>query len=240
LKSYLGLRNAPLRIECYDMSHLQGTNYVGSMVVMEDGLLKRSDYRRFKVAGVQGNDDYAAMREVLIRRLRRIDERERSEAEGRPSRFSYPPQLLILDGGKGQLGIGVGVLDELGLRDKVEIASLAKQFEEVFVPDRKEPIRIPRDSEAIYLLQQIRDEAHRFAISYHRELRNKKMTVGALDGVPGLGPERKRRLLREFKSLRAVRSASLEELKALGWLPESVAISTYQRLHSLGPERRGA
>lgn len=240
LKHYLGLRNAPLRIECYDMSHLQGTNYVGSMVVMEDGLLKRSDYRRFKVAGVQGNDDYAAMREVLIRRLKRIDERERSEAEGRPSRFSYPPQLLLLDGGKGQLGIGVAVLEELGLCDRVEIASLAKQFEEVFVPDRKEPIRIPRDSEAIYLLQQLRDEAHRFAISYHRELRNKKMTRGALDDVPGLGPERKRRLLREFKSLRAVRSASLEELKALGWLPESVADSTYQHLHPLGPERKGA
>jgi excinuclease ABC subunit C len=231
LKSYLGLVRSPLRIECYDMSHLQGTNYVGSMVVMEDGLLKRSDYRRFKVKTVEGNDDYSAMREVLMRRLRRIDEPERVATEGRPARFSYPPHLLLLDGGKGQLGVGEQVISELGLGDRLELASLAKQFEEVYIPGRPEPIRIPRDSDAIYLLQQLRDEAHRFAISFHRELRGKKMTKGALDEIHGLGPARKKRLLAVFGSLRAVRSATLVDLQALDWLPEPVAGSVYAHLH---------
>ena len=142
----LGLDTAPLRIECYDMSHLQGTDYVGSMVVMEDGLAKRSDYRRFKVQSVAGNDDYAAMEEVLTRRLeapRRGRRRAQSAPNGRA--FAYPPQLLLLDGGKGQLGVGMKVLDELGLTGSVCIAALAKQYEEVFVPGHSDPIRIPRD-----------------------------------------------------------------------------------------------
>ena len=237
LKNYLGLRTAPLRIECYDMSHLQGTNYVGSMVVMEDGLLKRPDYRRFKVKTVAGNDDYAAMREVLLRRLRRIDEVENLTEEGRPTRFSYPPQLLLLDGGKGQLGVGIDVVRELGLEGRLELAALAKQFEEVYVPGRSEPIRIPRDSDAIYLLQQIRDEAHRFAISFHRELRNRRMTKGALDDVTGLGPKRRRRLLSEFGSVRAIRAASLDDLRAIDWLPNPVAATLYEHLHSQSPKR---
>jgi excinuclease ABC subunit C len=240
LKTYLGLRNTPLRIECYDMSHLQGTNYVGSMVVMEDGLLKRSDYRRFKVSGVDGNDDYGAMREVLLRRLRRIDEPEKLKDNARPTRFSYPPQLLLLDGGKGQLGVGVDVVRELGLTDRLELASLAKQFEEVFIPGRSEPIRIPRDSDAIYLLQQLRDEAHRFAISFHRELRNKKMTKGTLDDIAGLGPQRKRRLVTQMGSVRAVRAASLSDLKAIEWLPDAVAESVYEHLHGRVGQRRPA
>jgi len=240
LKHYLGLKMSPLRIECYDMSHLQGTNYVGSMVVMEDGLLKRPDYRRFKVNSVGGNDDYAAMREVLLRRLRRIDEDANSAGGGRPARFSYPPQLLLLDGGKGQLGVGIDVVRELGLDGQLELAALAKQFEEVYVPGRPDPIRIPRDSDAIYLLQQIRDEAHRFAISFHRELRNRRMTKGALDDVSGLGPKRRRRILREFGTVRAIRAASRDELRAIDWLPDPVASALYDHLHSSDNERRGA
>jgi excinuclease ABC subunit C len=240
IQRYLGLREPPLRIECYDMSHLQGTDYVGSMVVMEDGLLKRSDYRRFKVTAVAGNDDYGAMHEVLTRRLRRLDEAPRHASEGRPTRFAYPPQLLLLDGGKGQLGVGIEVLAELGLEDRLEVASLAKQFEEIFVPGRPDPIRIPRDSEAIYLLQQIRDEAHRFAISYHRELRAKRMVRGALDDIPGLGPARRARLADELGGVRAVRAASREQLGELEWLPDRVADAVYARLHPGGRAREVA
>jgi excinuclease ABC subunit C len=231
LQRYLALDAPPLRIECYDMSHLQGTDYVGSMVVMEDGLAKRSDYRRFKISAVQGNDDYGAMAEVLTRRLRRLDEGPKPAELGRAARFAYPPNLLLLDGGKGQLSVGVRVLAELGLTGRVEVASLAKQFEEVFVPGRDEPIRIPRDSDAIYLLQQIRDEAHRFAITYHRELRAKRMTRGALDGVPGLGEKRRKRLIAELGGLGKVRAASVEELRALPWLPVAVADAVFSHLH---------
>ncbi|HVC25764.1 MAG TPA: excinuclease ABC subunit UvrC [Acidimicrobiales bacterium] len=231
LQEYLGLRDAPLRIECYDMSHLQGTDYVGSMVVMEDGLVKRSDYRRFKVSAVQGNDDYGAMHEVLTRRLKRLDEEPPVPAEGRPVRFAYPPQLLLIDGGKGQLSVGVTVLEELGLTGRVELAALAKQFEEVFRPGRDAPVRIPRDSSAIYLLQQLRDEAHRFAITYHRELRAKRARTSVLDGVAGLGPARRSRLVRELGGVRKVREASADELRALAWLPDPVADAVYERLH---------
>ena len=234
LQQRLGLSAPPLRIECYDMSHLQGTDYVGSMVVMEDGLAKRSDYRRFKVSAVAGNDDYGAMAEVLTRRLRRLDEPPRAAAPGRPTRFAYPPQLLLLDGGKGQLGVGEKVLAELGLTGRVELAALAKQFEEVFVPGRSEAVRIPRDSDAIYLLQQIRDEAHRFAISFHRERRAKRMVRGALDGIPGLGPSRRRRLVSELGGVQKVRAASREELRAIAWLPGTVADALYAHLHSPG------
>jgi excinuclease ABC subunit C len=235
LQQYLGLDAPPLRIECYDMSHLQGTDYVGSMVVMEDGLPKRSDYRRFKVRAVEGNDDYGAMAEVLTRRLRRIDESPRATELGRATRFAYPPSLLLLDGGKGQLAVGVRVLDELGLTDRVQVASLAKQFEEVFVPGRREPIRIPRDSDAIYLLQQIRDEAHRFAITYHRELRAKRMTRGAFDGIAGLGEKRRKRLVAELGGVAKVRAASIETLRALPWLPDTVADALFSHLHSTQP-----
>jgi excinuclease ABC subunit C len=248
LQEALGLSEAPLRIECYDMSHLQGSDYVGSMVVLEDGLPKRSDYRRFKVSAVQGNDDYGAMHEVLSRRLNHLlvtegpgggpaaevpeDLEEIGRRRRRASRFAYPPQLLLIDGGKGQLNVAVNVLDELGLSEKVAVASLAKRLEEVFVPGRAEPIVIARDSEAIYLLQQARDEAHRFAIGFHRELRGKRMTRSVLDGVPGLGPTRRKRLLRELGSVKAVQAASAQDLRALPWLPEKVADAVYDHLHS--------
>jgi excinuclease ABC subunit C len=238
LREYLGLRESPLRIECYDMSHLQGSDYVGSMVVMEDGLMKRSDYRRFKVRAVAGNDDYAAMSDVLERRLRHLVDQKPADEEGarRPRRFAYPPQLLLLDGGKGQLGVGVRVLKELGLGDRVEIAALAKQFEEVFVPGRADPIRIPRDSEAIYLLEELRDEAHRFAIGFHREVRGRRMRPDPLAEVPGLGARRRRRLLTEFESMRALRAAPRESIVGLSWLPDAVANALYERLH---PEAAG-
>src|SRR5262245_48087205 len=230
LQDALELPEAPLRIECFDISNLQGTEIVGSMVVMEDGLPKRSDYRRFKVRHQEGQDDFAAMEEVLTRRFRRyLDERDEGARAGK--RFSYPPNLLLIDGGKGQLGVAVRVLEELGLED-IAVASLAKRFEEVYRPGLAEPVRIPRDSEALYLLQQVRDEAHRFAITYHRQLRNRKSVVSVLDDVPGLGPVRRTRLLREFGSVKQLRAQTEEQLVAIPWLPEKVARAVYERLHT--------
>ena len=228
LQRYLELPNAPLRIECYDMSHLQGTDYVGSMVVLEDALPRKSEYRRFKVRSVQGNDDFAAMEEVLSRRFKNyLDERDSPSAE--VTKFAYPPQLLVVDGGKGQLGVAVGVLESLGLREEIPVVALAKQFEEVFLPGRSAPIEVPRGSEALYLLQRIRDESHRFAISYHRQLRNKRMTRSVLDDIPGLGDARRKRLIKEFGGVRKIQQASLDELLALSWLPNSVGVSVHER-----------
>ena len=247
LQRELSLPTAPLRIECYDMSHLQGTDYVGSMVVFEDGLAKRSDYRHYKVATVPGNDDYAAMEEVLTRRLSALLAEEKpptparaghnGSADGLPvaqakRRFAYPPQLLLLDGGLGQLQVGVKVLERLGLTDRVPIAALAKSFEEVYRPGSSEPIRLPRQSEALYLLQRLRDEAHRFAISYHRTLRGKRMVAGVLDGIDGLGPKRRTRLLDQFGGLASLRKASKEELMSISWLPATVGTAVYGRIHT--------
>ena len=230
LEQYLELPAAPLRIECYDMSHLQGTDYVGSMVVLEDGLPRKSEYRRFKV-NVPGNDDYGAMEEVLTRRLTAyVIDKDKPVAER--GRFAYPPQLLLVDGGKGQLGVAVKVLQQLGLDDEIPVASLAKQFEEVFLPGRSQPVEVPRGSEALFLLQRIRDESHRFAISYHRQLRGKRMTVSVLDDIPGLGEKRKQRLVKELGGITAVRAAELEQLQAFSWLPDSVAAAVYEKLHA--------
>ena len=289
LQDALGLRQAPLRIECFDMSHLQGTDYVGSMVVFEDGLPKKSDYRRFAVRHVPGNDDYAAMEEVLTRRLTALlaERTERGERTDEPAapraaaakmallhddtllhdgsllhdttgedgvrapanpldeasaprrvprRFAYPPQLLLLDGGKGQLGVGERVLESLGLSGEIDLASLAKQFEEVYRPGRPDPIRIARGSEALYLLQRVRDEAHRFAITFHRERRGKRMTASVLDGIAGLGPVRRDRLVKEVGGVRALRALGRDDLRALPWLPDQVADRVYDALHDL--ERR--
>ena len=235
LQDALDLPEAPLRIECFDMSHLQGTDYVGSMVVMEDGLPRPAEYKRFKVRNVPGNDDYAAMEEVLTRRLSAyLAEKELPVAERR-RHFSYPPQLLLVDGGKGQLNVAVRVLEELGLEDEIPVAGLAKQFEEVYLPGMAGPVRVPRGSEALYLLQRVRDEAHRFAISYHRKLRGKRMTVSVLDGVPGLGPARRKRLVAELGSIKAVREAPKEALVSLKWLPQPVAEALWDKIH--GPYR---
>jgi len=230
LQEALGLPEPPLRIECYDMSHLQGTDYVGSMVVMEDGLPKKSEYRRFKIKSGQGNDDFLAMEEVLTRRLTAyLAERKLPVSER--GRFQYPPQLLLVDGGKGQLGVAIKVLTELGLDEEIPVASLAKRFEEVYVPGMSDPIRVPRQSEALYMLQRQRDESHRFAISFHRELRAKRMTTSALDGIAGLGETRKKRLTKELGGVKAVKAASLADLKALSWLPDTVAEAVHAKLH---------
>ena len=231
LQDALELPHSPLRIECFDMSHIQGADYVGSMVVMEDGLPKKAEYRRFKVTTVASNDDYAAMEEVLTRRLSALLSERHQPAPARRRRFAYPPQLLLVDGGKGQLGVALRVVEELGLEEEIPVAALAKRFEEVFLPGRADPVRIPRQSEALYLLQRIRDEAHRFAVSYHRQLRGKRMTNSALDDVPGLGPVRRKRLLAELGGVKAVKAAPLDSLLALPWLPDSVAKAVHDKVH---------
>ena len=234
LQDHLHLPEAPLRIECYDMAHLQGTDYVGSMVVLEDGLPNKREYRRFKVNDVPGNDDYAAMAEVVRRRLQAyLDERDRpvNERGDKPGKFAYPPQLLLVDGGKGQVSATKRVVDELGLTDEIPVAGLAKRFEEVYVPDRSEPVAIPRGSEALFMLQRIRDEAHRFANSFHRERRSKRMTASALDGIPGLGEVRRKKLTKALGGVNAVKRADLDELKALSFLPDAVAEAVHTKFH---------
>lgn len=231
IQDLLRLPEAPLRIECYDMAHLHGTDYVGSMVVLEDGLPAKREYRRFKIKTVEGNDDYAAMKEVLTRRLSAYIE-ERDEPTGdKPGRFAYPPQLLLVDGGKGQLSVAIEVVKELGLEDEIPVASLAKKFEEVFIPGQSHPVNVPRGSEALYMLQRIRDEAHRFANSFHRELRDKRMKESVLDGITGLGDSRRQRLLKELGTLKAVKEAPLDQLQALPWLPDAVALAIFQKIH---------
>ena len=234
LQDVLGLSQAPLRIECFDMAHLYGTDYVGSMVVLEDGLPLKREYRKFNVVSVAGNDDYAAMREVLTRRLSAyVAERDVpvGERSAKPSKFAYPPQLLLVDGGKGQLGVAVDVVRELGLEDEINVASIAKRFEEVYVPGSSEPLRIPRGSDALYMLQLIRDEAHRFANTFHRERRSKRMKSSELDGIKGLGPARRERLLKELGGMSGVRSASFDRLQSVSWLPDEVAAAVHQRFH---------
>jgi excinuclease ABC subunit C len=240
LQDLLGLPEAPLRIECYDMAHLQGTDYVGSMVVLEDGLPAKREYRRFKVKEVPGNDDYAAMEEVLTRRFTAyIEEREQpietdeltEQPKPRTKRFVYPPQLLLVDGGKGQLAVAERVLKNLGLDLEIPVASLAKRFEEVFIPGQSEPVEVPRGSEALFMLQRIRDEAHRFANSFHRELRDKRMVTSALDGIPGLGEARKKRIVKAFGGVNAVKKASLDDLQGQTWLPEEVALAIFNKFH---------
>ena len=230
LQEALDLPEAPLRIECFDISNLMGTEIVASMVVMEDGLPKRNEYRRFKVKTLDGQDDFASMEEVLSRRFKNfLAEREEGARAGK--RFSYAPNLLLIDGGKGQLNVASRVLADLGL-EHINLASLAKRFEEVYRPGRSDPIRIPRDSEALYLLQQVRDEAHRFAITYHRQLRDKKMTKSVLDDIVGLGPTRRTKLLKEFGSVKRLRELSEDDFVALSWLPDPVAKATYAGLHA--------
>jgi len=227
LQEVLDLPEPPLRIEAFDISTLQGTNTVSSMVVLEDGLPKRSDYRRFKIRTIQGQDDFAAMEETIRRRFRAfLAERDRNVTE--QGRFSYPPSLVLVDGGAGQLGRAVKVLDELEI--DIPAIGLAKRMEEVYLPGQPEPVRIPRDAEALYLLQQVRDEAHRFAITYHRQLRSKSMIDSILDEVPGIGPKRKRDLLKRFGSLKKLREVQADSLAEV--VPRNVADDLYAALHS--------
>jgi excinuclease ABC subunit C len=227
LQEELGLAEPPLRIEAYDISTLQGTNTVASMVVLEDGLPKKSDYRRFKIRSVKGQDDFASMEETIRRRFKAYL-REKDNPVAEQGGFSYPPSLVLIDGGAGQLGRAVKVLDELEL--DIPVIGLAKRMEEVYLPGRPEPIRIPRDAEALYLLQQVRDEAHRFAVTYHRQLRSKSMVDSLLDEVPGIGPKRKKDLVRHFGSLKKIRAAQLDDLAEV--VPEKVAGDLYAALHT--------
>jgi excinuclease ABC subunit C len=227
LQEVLDLPEPPLRIEAFDISTLQGTNTVSSMVVLEDGLPKRSDYRRFKIRTIQGQDDFAAMEETIRRRFRAfLAEKGRNVAE--QGRFSYPPSLVLVDGGAGQLGRAVKVLDELEI--DIPAIGLAKRMEEVYLPGQPEPVRIPRDAEALYLLQQVRDEAHRFAITYHRQLRSKSMVDSILDEVPGIGPKRKKDLLKRFGSLKKLREVQADSLAEV--VPRNVADDLYAALHN--------
>src|ERR671932_787221 len=217
IQEALDLPEAPLRIECIDISHVQGTNVVASMVVFEDGMAKKSDYRRFAVA--QGTDDTAAMAEVVRRRFARHlkeeadrrDEQGIAAEEGRPRRFAYPPNLLVVDGGAPQVAAATRSLAELGIVD-VAVCGLAKRMEEVWLPGESDPVILPRTSEALYLLQRVRDEAHRFAITYHRQKRSTRMLVSLLDDVPGLGDTRRKALMKKFGSLKRLRAASIDEL----------------------------
>ena len=236
LGAILGLEQAPLRIECYDVSNLGPTDKVGSMVVFEDGLPKRSDYRRFEIRGVPGQDDFASMDEMLRRRFARL-ESERSQEEPRRRRFSYPPALLVVDGGRGQLSVATRVLAEAGLH--IPAIGLAKRLEEVYFPDRPDPLLITRGSEALFVLQHLRDEAHRFAIAYHRQKRTKRALASPLDDVPGVGPARKKALLKRFGSLARLSRASVEEISTTPGVGPEVARAVHERLTGGSPlERR--
>lgn len=228
LADALALAAPPTRIECYDISTIQGTNTVGSMVVFEDGQPRTGEYRRFRIKGVQGQDDFASHQEVLRRRFRRALDAEEGGAEQLRWRM---PDLVIIDGGKGQVSAAREVLDELGLHD-LPMAGLAKEREELFTPGRSEPIVLPANSGGLYMLQRLRDEAHRFAITYHRSLRAKAATKSALDDLAGVGPARKRALLRVFGSSRALKGASVDEIAAVPGIGSSMAARIREHLDS--------
>ena len=273
IQEALDLDEAPLRIECYDVSHIQGSNVVASMVVAEDGLARKSEYRRFSIKTVEGQDDVRSIHEVITRRFRRYlaerdsvpaggpddeplkpptvggradavswvgaDDPEEDAARagapidpdtGRPRRFAYPPNLVVIDGGAPQVAAAQRALDELGV-DDVAVCGLAKRLEEVWLPGEDEPVIMPRTSEGLYLLQRVRDEAHRFAITYHRAKRSKGMTVSELDGVPGLGPARRAALLKHFGSVKRLRAARVEELAEVPGIGTGTAETIAAALH---------
>ncbi|NLS77516.1 MAG: excinuclease ABC subunit UvrC [Chloroflexi bacterium] len=230
LQEQLGLEQPPSRMECFDISNTQGQLATGSMVVFVQGVARKSDYRRFRVRSVQGADDYAMMGEVLRRRFRRAVETDLAELAGEPGAdgdtedtWSLLPDLLIVDGGKGQLHVATDILREFDLLERVPVIGLAKREEEVFVPGNPEPILLPRDSEGLFVLQRIRDEAHRFAVSYHRNLRDANTLVSELEAVPGIGPKRRRALIMHFGSVEAIREASAEELAAVPGMTQQAA-----------------
>ena len=223
LHSQLRLKRIPLRIECFDISHIQGTNTVASMVVLDDGLPKKSDYRHFTIRHGQGNDDFLSMEEAITRRF--------SGYEKENEKFSVLPDLLLIDGGKGQLSAVMRALESLDLENRFDVASLAKREEEVYRPGESEPYIIPRGSLSLMLLQVIRDEAHRFAITHHRKKRTAAMTVSILDKIEGLGPMRKKKLLQSFGSIKKLREQTLETLQSLSYLPDNVAQDLFNELH---------
>ena len=233
------------------MSNLQGTHVVASMVVFEDGLARKSEYRRFAIRGLDGTDDVAAIHEVITRRFRRyLDERAAeaasvqaaadgiTEPDGR-RKFAYPPNLLVIDGGPAQVAAAVRALDELGIVD-VAVCGLAKRLEEVWLPGEDGPVILPRSSEGLYLLQRVRDEAHRFAITYHRAKRGAALTTSRLDDVPGLGPARKATLLKQFGSVRKLTAASVQEIAAVPGLGQRTAEAVHRALHNGSADTNGA
>ena len=226
LQTALALPEPPLRIEAYDISTIQGRHTVGSMVVLEDGLPRRGHYRRFRIRWVDGQDDFSSMEEVIRRRFTAYLADLGKPASER-GKFAYPPSLVLIDGGPGQIGRAVEVLDRLDL--DIPVAGLAKRMEEVYVPGQPEPIVIPRDQPALHLLQRVRDEAHRFALMYHRQIRGKRMIDSILDEVEGVGPVRKKALIKEFGSVKKLRAAEVDRLA--GVVPLKVAQSLYDTLH---------
>ncbi|QFG68748.1 excinuclease ABC subunit UvrC [Ornithinimicrobium pratense] len=236
LHETLELDDAPLRIESFDISHVQGSDVVGSMVVFEDGLARKSEYRRFIVRQGTG-DDTAAMHEVLTRRFRHLVQAPTptpTQDDGRPSKFAYPPNLVVVDGGLPQVRAAQQALSDLGITD-VAVVGLAKRLEEVWLPDQEYPVVLPRSSEALYLLQRVRDEAHRFANAFHRQRRSRSMTVSALDGIPGLGPARQKALLRHFGSVKALRAADLTQLQEVPGVGPALAQTVLARLRDEQP-----
>jgi excinuclease ABC subunit C len=271
IQDALGLDSAPLRIECVDVSHVQGSNVVASLVVFEDGLSRRSDYRRFEIRGGAAGGDVAAIAEVVRRRFRRYlsetgsgtdtapadaegdDSHEGGNAgaggheppgispstathrhgidpdTGRPRKFAYPPNLLVVDGGQPQVEAAADVMAELGITD-VAVCGLAKRLEEIWLPAEPDPVIMSRTSEGLFLLQRVRDEAHRFAITYHRQRRSKGMTTSDLDAVPGLGPARKATLIKHFGSVRKLRAAGVDEIAALPGFGRRTAVAVLAAL----------
>jgi excinuclease ABC subunit C len=229
LGATLGLAEPPLRIEAFDVSNLGPTATVGSMVVFEDGLPKRSDYRRFEIKGVPGQDDVASMQEMLSRRFNRYL-KDRDEPVERRRRFSYPPALVVVDGGRGQLNVAIRVLSDLGL--DIPAIGLAKRLEEVYLPGQPEPLSIPRGAESLFLLQHLRDEAHRFAIEYHRKKRARRALASPLDEVPGIGPARKKALLRRFGSVARLARATEREIAGTPGIGPALAREIVTNLRS--------
>jgi excinuclease ABC subunit C len=255
IQEALGLDQAPLRIECYDVSNLQGTHVVASMVVFEDGLARKSEYRRFSIKGAGGEGDVAAVHEVITRRFRRyLEEREASgeldvlgdpavspgDDDIRQRKFAYPPNLVVIDGGPAQAAAAASALAGLGI-DEIAVCGLAKRLEEVWLPGEDMPVILPRTSEGLYLLQRVRDEAHRFAITYHRAKRSRELAVSELDSVPGLGPARRATLLRHFGSVRQVAAATPAELAQVPGIGPSLAeaVLTALRPPGAGPDGTG-
>jgi excinuclease ABC subunit C len=235
LARLLELEHAPLRIECYDVSNLGPTDTVGSMVVFEDGLPKRSDYRRFQIKGVPGQDDVASMQEMLRRRLARLaDDPEPVKRR----RFAYPPALIVVDGGRGQLSAATKALAEAGVH--IPAVGLAKRLEEVYFPDRPDPLLVPRGSEALFLLQHLRDEAHRFALAYHRNKRARRALASPLDEVTGVGPARKKALLARFGSLARLARADVAEIAATPGIGPELARAVHEHLTAASAAGRRA
>ena len=242
IEEHLNLGRTPLRIECFDISNISGTSVVASMVVFEDGMVKKSEYRRFIIDTSEGFDDTRAMHQVITRRLKRLlDDRKENEAEvaelgGKPSKFAYPPQLIVVDGGQPQVNAAQRALDELGITD-IALCGLAKRLEEVWMPGSKDPLILPRNSEGLYLLQRIRDEAHRFAITFHRSRRSKVMLESILDEIPQLGSARRAALLDRFGSVAAIRKASVEDIGATPGIGSKIASIIESHLSTISTQR---